>query len=127
MKVNLPNTGRPYVVLYERQLVEGLLGAVWNAGILVNDQAPEEGLPRAKANPSHLGSVVVGMIDITRALDGAVNLHEELALYLHYGQGWTYARVAEHMNVARSTATALIDTAVSAILTFLNGTPEESA
>lgn len=119
------NATRPaYVVRYERQLVEGLLLAIWNGGVLVNETAPDEGLPRAKADPSHLGSVVVGMIDVSRALDKTGTKQSEKALYLHYAQGWTYAHVAAELGVARSTATDLINEAVSAILTYLNGTPE---
>lgn len=108
--------------MYDRNEVEALLVAMWNYGVLADDLAPDEGMPRAKANPSHLGNLVVAMIDISRAWDTIIlTFSARQALCLRYGQGYTLPEVAHVQGVAHQVAQRRIDRSVSAMQAQING------
>lgn len=120
-----PRQYRRYVgspAKYERRQVEALLTAMWNGDAVVDDLQPDQGMPRAKANPSHMGNGLVAMIDIRRAwIATQLAQQEREALVLHYERGYTQALIGESISVSRQTAGERIDSGVSAVLRYLNG------
>lgn len=107
---------------YDRRTVEALLVANWNGDLIVADEAPEVGMPRARANPAQLGNSIVMMIDLRRAW-AAVELDDlaRTAVRLHYGRGLTHRAIASAAEVSQSTITNHINHAVSATWAWLNG------
>lgn len=120
-----PNTGKPYVAEYDRRGVEALLTGLWNDGVVVDETAPDEGMPRAKANPSHLGGIVVGLIDIRRAVGRVADEQGQAILRLHYGDGKTQRQIAAATGISQATVSRRLDALVSELLAWLNG--EEGA
>ena len=105
---------------YERPMVEALLAGFWNAGVVVDELAPDPGMPKAKANPSRMGNSVVYMIDVGRALD-RVDDDTRRLLYLRYAHGWTASAIAKRSGNAQQRVSEEIDAAVSRIELILNG------
>ncbi len=80
---------------YTREQVEDLLGYMFNGGHWRREDAPDADMPKAKANPSHLGGNMAEMLDIKRAWDECyVGLRSPEALYLHYGEGASVVQAA---------------------------------
>ena len=80
---------------YTRAGVEDLLAYMFNGGHWRREDVPDPDMPKAKANPSHLGGSMAEMIDIKRAWNSCyVILRDREALYLHYGNGCTVRKVA---------------------------------
>lgn len=116
-----PNTGRPYVSTYERRGVEALLVGLWNDGVLDVEEYVEEGMPRAKANPSHLGGTMAGLIDVKRAVEACTNEQTHRILRLHYGEGLTQRQIAPLASISQATVSRRLESTVSAIVAWLNG------
>lgn len=116
-----PNTGRPYVASYERRGVEALLVGLWNDGVLDVEEHVEEGMPRAKANPSHLGGTLAGLIDVRRAVEACTNEQTLPILRYHYGGGLTQRQIAPLAGISQATVSRRLESTVSAIVAYLNG------
>jgi len=80
---------------YTRDDVEDLLAYMFNGGRWSREDAPDPDMPKAGANPSHLGGSMAEMIDMKRAWNSCyIVLRDREALYLHYGNGCTVRKVA---------------------------------
>jgi len=108
--------------MYDRTLVEGLLCALWNAGILVDDTAPDTGMPKSKADPSHLGNIVVYMIDINRTWERVeLDWNTRAAIFLHYAQGWTQKQIGLQLGIRQQLVGEMLAVGVSKLLADING------
>jgi len=89
---------------YTRADVEDLLAYMFNGGRWDREDVADDDMPKAKANPSHLGGSLAEMIDMKRAWNSCyVILLDREALYLHYGNGLTVPNVASQLGDARET------------------------
>ena len=87
---------------YTRADVEDLLAYIFNGGRWRREDDPDPDMPKAKANPSHLGGNLAEMIDIKRAWNSCyVVLRDREALYLHYGNGLTVPNVSAQLGEIR--------------------------
>ena len=89
---------------YTRAGVEDLLAYMFNGGHWRREDVPDPDMPKAAANPSHLGGNMAEMIDIKRAWNSCyVTLLSPAALYLHYGNGLTVPNVSAQLGEVRET------------------------
>lgn len=89
---------------YTRDGVEDLLSYMFNGGHWRREDAPDADMPKAKANPSHLGGNMAEMIDVKRAWHECyIGLRSPEALYLYYGNGLTVPNVSSQLCAIRET------------------------
>ena len=89
---------------YTRAGVEDLLAYMFNGGHWRREDASDPDMPKAAANPSHLGGNMAEMIDMKRAWNSCyVTLRDREALYLHYGNGVLVSTVSHALGLPRQT------------------------
>ena len=89
---------------YTRAGVEDLLAYMFNGGHWRREDVPDPDMPKAAANPSHLGGNMAEMIDIKRAWNSCyVVLRDREALYLHYGNGLSVSSASAQLGLPRQT------------------------
>ena len=110
---------------YERQMVEALLVAHYNHGVLVDDTAPDPTMPKAASNKARQGGLVVALIDIDRALERTpLTPRERDGIYLRYCHGCNNVEIAKGLDVSEWTIRTDLARAVSAIERTINGEPQ---
>lgn len=86
--------------------VKRLLGYMFNGGRWRRPEAPDEGMPTAKANPARLGADMAEAVDMRRAWFAVMErggLLDPGALYRAFGDGLPISTVARERGVPTST------------------------
>lgn len=112
--------------LYTREMVQALLTARWNDGLIPQDEVIEAGMPKAATNPATQGNAMVMLMDLERAWQ-AVRLHHNAraGLYLRYGHGWLEREIGAELGVTKQTISEHMEGAVGKLVHWLNGTEDD--
>ena len=116
--------------MYATETVEKLLLAFFNnlwGGR--PEHAPDDDMPKAKANPKLSGSWMAHKVDLERAWKFCgFGWPEEHALYMRYGRELTVAETAREMNMTKRAIQQLTDAAVADLVEEMNtGTKRRAA
>ncbi|GGN40028.1 DNA-directed RNA polymerase specialized sigma24 family protein [Actinoplanes campanulatus] len=114
---------------YERELVERLLPAVWDPGMVVveNPTAPDPDMPRTKSNPKTANTIYAMLADIRRAWRHApATLAERQAMLLRYGMGMSKTETGHILGIGRKAASQRLDLGVGRLADYLNGYADTS-
>jgi hypothetical protein len=120
---------RPSGGLYDRQLVELLMPAVWDRAYcygMQQENAPDPDMPRSASNKATGNTLAAHLADIRRAWQRTPLTHNERkALLLAYGFDMKQADIAPYVGVSQPRVSTLISNGVGRIRDWLNGTTEE--
>jgi len=108
--------------MYNAESVEKLLLAFFTGCWgMKPETAPDDDMPKAKANPKLSGSWMAHKVDIERAWEFCgFAWPEEHALMLRYGREFSVAEVGRAMGLTKNGAQKVIDAAVLDLLDEMN-------
>lgn len=111
--------------LYDRQLVESLLPAVWDPsfayGVRV-ENAPDPDMPRGTVNKATGNTLGAHIADIKLAWEGApLYRGERQALFLTYAVDWTQAEAGYCLGVTQQAISSRLYSGVGKVVAYLNG------
>lgn len=110
--------------LYDTELVESLIPAVWDEGFCYGMQmegAPDPDMPRGSVNKATGNTLAAHIADIRRAWSLApLTLKQRRALLLRFGFGFDIGEVASMEGVTHQTASERVRRSVEIVETFLN-------
>lgn len=110
---------------YPEELVRVLLEAYWNGWTVVDEFRPDPDMPRAKPNPSRLGTDMAHRVDIGRALDSTpLSRTQRVALQLTIGEGMTQAAAAFGLGISQQATSKAIEQGLYLLCLQLNGVEE---
>ena len=112
---------------YTRETVEFLVPTIWDDSLTAwgmrRPYAPDQDMPKQKANPKTAGTIMAESADIKRAWDRApLTMPERRAVFLVTGQGLTYDEAGHVLNgISKQSVQEACERGIGRLTAWLNG------